>query len=179
MAPRERQNNRGRILDAARQIIEARGTAHLTIEAVAEAAELSKGGVLYHYGSKKALLVALRDAALEDLNARYAEVEPSSGAFSAWLSAHRASTAAPPALGAAMLANAAEDPELLAPLRDFVRGSLADITREAEDPDLGRLLFLAVLGLRFDEMFGLVGFSAEELGRLEARLEGFAQALGT
>lgn len=179
MATAERPNNRARILDAARRIVEARGTAHLTIEAVAAEAGLSKGGVIYHYGSKKALLAALRDAALEDLGARYAEQGAEGGALSAWLRAHRASTAAPPALGAAMLANAAEDPEMLEPLREFVRGSLADVVAEAEDPDLARLLFLAVLGMRFDEMFGLVGFGAEELERLEARLEDFAGALAS
>ena len=78
-----------------------------------------------------------------------------------------------------MLANAAEDPEMLDPLRRFVRARLNDVVAEAADPDLARLMFLAVLGLRFDEMFGLVGFRSEELNRLEARLEAFAEALGT
>ena len=179
MALAERTNNRARILDAARRIVEQRGTAHLTIEAVAAEAALSKGGVIYHYGSKRALLAALRDAALEDLSARYAEQPADTSALAAWLRAHRASTAAPPALGAAMLANAAEDPEMLDPLRRFVRARLNDVVAEAADPDLARLMFLAVLGWRFDEMFGLVGFRSEELNRLEARLEAFAEALGT
>ena len=179
MAAAKRINNRARILDAARRIVTERGTAHLTIEAVAAEAALSKGGVIYHYASKKALLTALRDAALEDLGARYAEQHADTSALAAWMRAHRASTAAPPALGAAMLANAAEDPELLAPLRGFVRASLDDVVAEAADPDLARLMFLAVLGLRFDEMFGLVGVRSQERTRLEARLEAFAEALGT
>lgn len=176
MAQSERQNNRARILDAARRIVEARGTAHLTIEAVAAEAGLSKGGVIYHYGSKKALLEALRDAALEDMRGRYAACDQAEGAFLAWLHAYRASNAAGPALGAAMLANAAEAPEMLDPVRAFVRGSLEDVVADAADPDLARLLFVAVLGLRFEEMFTLVGFSAEERERLEARLGDLARA---
>ena len=179
MAAAKRTNNRARILDAARRIVTERGTTHLTIEAVAAEAALSKGGAIYHYASKKALLTALRDAALEDLGARYAEQHADSSALAAWMRAHRASTAAPPALGAAMLANAAEDPEMLDPLRSFVRASLDDVVAEAADPNLARLLFLAVLGLRFDEMFGLVGFNADELNRLEARLEALAEAFGS
>lgn len=168
----KRPNNCARILDAARRIVEERGTARLTIEAVATEAKLSKGGVIYHYGSKRALLEALRDEALADMGARFAEqrADHADGALAAWLRAHHASTAAPPALGAAVFANAAEAPEMLDPVRKFMRESLAQVLDEAGDPELARLLFIATVGIRLNEMFDLIGFAPGEQDRLEARL---------
>ena len=49
-------NKKDQILQAALQVVEENGSNHLTIEAVAAFAGFSKGGVLYHFPSKKALL---------------------------------------------------------------------------------------------------------------------------
>ncbi|MFM7780846.1 MAG: helix-turn-helix domain-containing protein, partial [Alphaproteobacteria bacterium] len=48
-----------RILDAAENLIIARGVGAMTLEAVAREARVSKGGLLYHFASKEALLEAL------------------------------------------------------------------------------------------------------------------------
>jgi AcrR family transcriptional regulator len=50
---------RTRILDAAEAIVQARGVLALTLEAAARDAGVSKGGLLYHFASKEALLTAL------------------------------------------------------------------------------------------------------------------------
>nr|WP_314072554.1 TetR/AcrR family transcriptional regulator [uncultured Roseococcus sp.] len=50
---------RTRILDAVEVIVQARGVAALTLDAAAREAGVSKGGLLYHFGSKEALLVGL------------------------------------------------------------------------------------------------------------------------
>ena len=49
---------RERILEAAERVITEVGAAHLTLDAVAQAAGVSKGGLLYHFPSKESLLVA-------------------------------------------------------------------------------------------------------------------------
>lgn len=49
-------SSREAILDAAANVIVNSGVLSLTIDAVAKAAGLSKGGVLYHFSSKEALL---------------------------------------------------------------------------------------------------------------------------
>jgi AcrR family transcriptional regulator len=49
---------RTRILDAAERIVQARGVAALTLDSAAKEARVSKGGLLYHFASKEALLVA-------------------------------------------------------------------------------------------------------------------------
>ena len=52
-------NTRHKILETAVAIVDTNGAAHLTIDAVAAHAGLSKGGVLYHFPSKRALLEAM------------------------------------------------------------------------------------------------------------------------
>jgi AcrR family transcriptional regulator len=48
-----------RIFDAAEAIVQSRGVAGLTLAAAARDAGISKGGLLYHFASKEALLDAL------------------------------------------------------------------------------------------------------------------------
>ncbi len=50
---------RTRILDAAEALVRAKGVNGLTLDAAAHGAGISKGGLLYHFGSKEALLDAL------------------------------------------------------------------------------------------------------------------------
>ena len=50
---------RTRILDAAETLVRARGVTGLTLDAAAQTAGVSKGGLLYHFASKEALLDAL------------------------------------------------------------------------------------------------------------------------
>lgn len=50
---------RERILDALEAVIAAHGTAGTTLEAVAAEAGVSKGGLLYHFGTKEALFTGL------------------------------------------------------------------------------------------------------------------------
>ncbi|MFE1165758.1 TetR/AcrR family transcriptional regulator [Nocardiopsis sp. NPDC058789] len=54
-------NTRDRILDALQDILIAEGYSSVTLEAVARAAEVSKGGLLYHFPSKSAMMVGLME----------------------------------------------------------------------------------------------------------------------
>ncbi|MEV2276591.1 TetR/AcrR family transcriptional regulator [Nocardiopsis sp. NPDC049922] len=54
-------NTRDRILDALQDILINEGYSAVTLEAVARAASVSKGGLLYHFPSKTALLTGLID----------------------------------------------------------------------------------------------------------------------
>ena len=55
------------MLDAAAALVLKRGTVALTLDAVAEAAHVSKGGLLYYFDSKNSLLEALADYLAEQL----------------------------------------------------------------------------------------------------------------
>lgn len=56
-----RPSNRTRILEAAVRVAEARGFNAVTMEAVAEEAGLTKGGLIYHFGSKEELLLGIQE----------------------------------------------------------------------------------------------------------------------
>ena len=54
-------NSREQILDAYEHLLVQAGERAATLDAVAAQAKVSKGGLLYHFGSKKALFEALLD----------------------------------------------------------------------------------------------------------------------
>ncbi|WP_067532444.1 TetR/AcrR family transcriptional regulator [Nocardia crassostreae] len=57
--PRDRSGTRDRILDALETLLLDKGLSQVTLEGVAAAADVSKGGLLYHFKSKDALLAGL------------------------------------------------------------------------------------------------------------------------
>jgi AcrR family transcriptional regulator len=70
--------DRERLLDAADRVIAKGGVASLTIDAVSEEAGVSKGGVLYSFGTKNALIEAMLARAAESYE----------GLVDAYLAAH-------------------------------------------------------------------------------------------
>ena len=62
--PRERTKDR--LLDAAGAVVRRDGAQALTLDAVAAEAGVSKGGLLYHYGTKRELIEALVDRWLSE-----------------------------------------------------------------------------------------------------------------
>lgn len=62
-----RPSNRPAIVDAALRVAERAGVAGITLESVAAEAGLTKGGVIYHFPTKAALLTGIH----EDLAARW------------------------------------------------------------------------------------------------------------
>ncbi len=76
---RSRRDDRAQtILDAAGAVLRRGGGRALTIDAVAAQAGLSKGGVLHHYGSKDALILALVARKLAELREGIAACEAQS-----------------------------------------------------------------------------------------------------
>jgi AcrR family transcriptional regulator len=59
MTTRVYSSSRDRILHAAEDIILKDGASHLTLDAVAKAAGLSKGGLMYHFPTKESLIEGL------------------------------------------------------------------------------------------------------------------------
>lgn len=77
---------RDRVLDALETLLIDAGPAAATLDAVAASAQVSKGGLLYHFPSKEALVTGLlerlRQRGLEDAQAMR---DSPSGAVDAWL----------------------------------------------------------------------------------------------
>ncbi|WP_215144242.1 TetR/AcrR family transcriptional regulator [Exiguobacterium qingdaonense] len=64
-----------KLLDAATDIIMNQGIHHLTLDEVAKVAGISKGGLLYHYASKEALLTAIVERLQQEQNDLYASLQ--------------------------------------------------------------------------------------------------------
>lgn len=162
-----------KILSAAAAVVGRSGAAHLTIDAVAAEAKLSKGGVLYHFPNKRAILEGMLERLISRYSERISRFEAELGdepdaAIRAVILAERGQDAEERSMALALLAAAAEDPELLAPARAVIGQWFEAVRASSANAQLGILLLLATEGLRFLEMLDLLpagGSAREELGQ--------------
>ncbi|WP_433871322.1 TetR/AcrR family transcriptional regulator [Saccharopolyspora sp. CA-218241] len=68
-------DTRDRILDALQDILVAKGAGAVTLESVAATAGVSKGGLLYHFRSKQAMLHGLVGRLAEEAAAEFAHAQ--------------------------------------------------------------------------------------------------------
>ena len=170
-APR-RPSQRERILDAADAVVHADGAAHLTLDAVAERAKVSKGGVLYHFKTKEALLRAMIDRHLHGVAERRAAAQaslpPGPGReLKAWalMSMANEKCSAQKRTGCSMLAAAANDPRLIEPFHRFQQWRLRTV-QEAAAAGLpfprAAVIMLALDGLGLLELHDLSPYDAAQ-----------------
>jgi AcrR family transcriptional regulator len=80
--PRERADaarNRVRLLDAAAELVDAHGAAHVTMEAVAAAARVGKGTLFRRFGDRAGLMLALVDHAEQEYQQSFLSGPPPLG----------------------------------------------------------------------------------------------------
>lgn len=173
-----------RILRAAEDLVLREGVAHLTLEAAAAEAGLSKGGVLYHFRSRTALVRAMvaRLGAGFDQDLRAVRGDASQpGSFTR---AYLRATVDPPAhpdaarderLGAALLAALAADPDLLAPLGEHFAKWQEALDRDGLEPS-GRstVVRLAADGLWLLDLVGLTCLTPRQRADAVAELSRLA-----
>jgi AcrR family transcriptional regulator len=181
-------DTRARILCAAEDLVIRDGVSKLTIEAAAQAAGVSKGGVLYHFPSRAALVSAMVQRFVVSFDAdlaAYGALEGGPGDFTrAYLRATLApsndggstASAGPVAeqhrerrLGGALLAGVASDPELLTPLRDRFAAWQEAVEVDGLAPEVATVVRLCSDGLWLSDLFELApvtGDLREEVGRL-------------
>jgi AcrR family transcriptional regulator len=171
-----------RILDAAENLIIARGVAALTLEAAAREAGVSKGGLLYHFASKEALLEALlgRLAAFiaQEFAACVAAQPEGRGrvalAMLEWGfgESEMACNERHERAGAVFLAAFHHDPALLAPMRAVIANMRAAVAADGLPPGHGAAIMAAGDGLFMARLFSLYTPSAAELVAMRAALSG-------
>lgn len=133
---RQRSIDRDKVLDTAEEIVATQGAAGLTIDAVAKAMGISKGGVQYCFGSKDALIDAMFDrwgSAYETLFAAIAGDDPSpQTGVRAHMLATQSSDQTASAKAAGLMATLIQTPEHLASTREWYRSRIAglDLTTE-------------------------------------------------
>ena len=155
-----RPSNRDMIIDAAETLVAEQGAAHLTFDALGQATGISKGGLLYHFATKDALLAAMLqrmvlqfDTLRDHFRGQLAD-DPKRELKSVLLASLN-SDAECAQLSSGMLAVAANNPELLQPLQQHIRNTFAAITANSNDPQVAELLFFAVHGARLFEQLQL------------------------
>ncbi len=174
----KRHNQKQVVLDAAARVVEETGAGHLTIDAVAQEAGLSKGGVLYHFPNKRALLEGMLSALIDGIDGRArAHVKTSSEAVNilrAMIRTESGQSDTERAMSRAILAAAAENPDLLAPARDYF-GNVFDELR-ATSTALGQssVAFLAFQGLVFLQMLDLCPMSSDEVAAAQEAMDQMA-----
>lgn len=147
-----RANRRLRLLAAAAEVVRRDGYDRLTLDAVAAEAQVSKGGLLYHFASKQALVAGLVERRLtgfeERLAAEAKRDRRARGRFSrAYLRATIAGAGDGGATEAALIAAVAMDPGLLQPMRERYRAWAKALAADGLDPTDAWVVRLAVDGL--------------------------------
>ena len=178
-------DTRARLVRAAESLARRDGPGHLSLDAVAAEAGVSKGGLLYHFPNKASLLEALVEAYLQRMEAvlEAAEARPDArpgGLLDAYLSHVLEDCAAGAPPSNAFLAALVDHPNLLAPVGGRQRAVLERIRADAPEPDLATLAFVAVHGLRAMRLLGTsVMDEAEEAALLSALRRRLGDASGT
>jgi AcrR family transcriptional regulator len=153
-------------------MVRARGVSGLTLEAAAREAGVSKGGLLYHFASKEALLAAmlnrLADFVAEDFAEGMQRLPPGPGraarAMLAWgleVSEAEANERCDRA-AAVFLAAFHHDPALLDPIRAVVAGLRNAVAADGLPPGHGMAVMAAMDGLFMARIFGMYELAPSE-----------------
>ncbi len=179
-----RSQTKQRILDAAGRIVLARGPGELTLEAVAEAADLSKGGLLYHFASKEALLTAMVERLIAVTEQRIADHRDRDPAPGGWTRGYVRACAtddipandATGRLGVAVLAAGALEPGVMQRLRERQGAWREALHADGIDPITAQIARLAADGLWLNAVFGLPVLDSDERTEVLARLEAMTRS---
>jgi AcrR family transcriptional regulator len=155
-----RPQTRDAILDAAEMVVRDIGAAHMTLDAVAERAGVSKGGLIYHFPAKETLLAAMVSRLLRRFDERQARAalslpESRKRRLMAYVLASLAETEETKRLSASLLAAAANDPKLLDPVREYFRDWFGDLKDCGLEFERAAVICLAVDGLWLLELLQL------------------------
>jgi len=178
-----RGNTRDEILDAAEEIVATLGGQALTLDAVYRKAGVSKGGLLYHFPTKEALIDGMverymaRSFAAEDT--LRAELAPGGDMASRGTIANIAlDDPGADRVSAALLAAVANDLDRLAPVRAQVRRRFEEMQDSPVGFEAAAIVELAVTGLTILELLRLRPLSGPERHRVLSALDRMAGGTG-
>ena len=154
-----RADTRERLLNAAGAVVRREGAQALTLDAVAAEAGVSKGGLLYHFGTKRELIEALVDRWLSEFERDIDAAGP--GFVRGYV---LASDPREDELG--LLAAFAADPSVLVKARERYAIWQDRVEREGSDPVDATVARLAADGLWLAELLGM----APPRGRLREQV---------
>jgi AcrR family transcriptional regulator len=166
---RSRSATRESLLNAAGEVVLRLGSDALTLDAVAKEAGVSKGGLLYHFPNKDALLtsmVANLIVEFEKLLEIELDIEGDLTAKGAWVRAYiRAGDIFDrqnAAIQSGLLAAVAKDSRLLQPYQEASMRWHQQVSNSGITPLKAGVILLAADGLSWNQLLGLNCISDEE-----------------
>lgn len=174
-----RPSSRDRILDALQHILTRKGLHAVTLEAVADAAGISKGGLLYHFHSKEAMLDAFVERMCGTADGEFAEAEKAEDIVEHYLrvSVPGSSDAALMwSLVASLRTNDVASQETRRLVADIFARWEEILQRRIDDPVTAEIVRLAGDGLYLRALAGLPLPDHETLTAITGRLTEQAQA---
>ncbi|KQP28766.1 TetR family transcriptional regulator [Methylobacterium sp. Leaf102] len=157
---RRKTIDRDKVLEVAEEVVASRGASGLTIDAVAKAAGITKGGVQSCFGTKEALIAAMLRRWLQDYEERVVGIVGTQPTPLRRVQAHvettRVHDEGSQARAAALLALLLQTPEHLADTRRWYEEQVAGLDRTVATDRRARLAFLATEGAFFLRFLGLM-----------------------
>lgn len=170
-----RANSKEAILEAAEAIVLEDGAAHLTLDAVAERAKVSKGGLIYHFPSKEALLVGMMERSGrrfdQSREAFMTHLPPGpSQMIKAEIKSHMGLQGANDRISAGILAVLANRPELAGAFREQFGELFAQFTQETSHKERAAILLFATYGLGLMELLQMSPIDGPQRQAIEEEL---------
>ncbi len=163
---RKKTIDREALLDVAEGIVNRQGAAALTIDAVAKAAGITKGGVQYSFGSKDDLINAMfkrwGKGYTEQFQRIAGDAPDALTAVRAHVEATRASDSGSHAKAASLMAALLQTPEHLVSTQAWYQERLAGLDTSTEEGRRARLAFFATEGIFTLRFFRLMDIGEEE-----------------
>jgi len=154
-------SKREQLLQAASQSVLVDGVGHLTLDTVARTAGVSKGGLLYHFPTKEALISGMIERYLHNFEQRMeqARTDDHDQGPGRWLRAfvRTSFSDTPPdlSIAAAGMAALAANPALLQQLREHYQIWRQQATADGITPQTALLVIQATDGVWYGQLFGL------------------------
>jgi AcrR family transcriptional regulator len=161
-------NTQNTILKAACKIILDKGVEALTLDTVAREACLSKGGLLYHFPSKKKLIEGMIKYLIDGMESSLErEMQKNGGNFLlAYVQVSINNNVEQNRISSALFAAIASDPELIKPVELCYKEWQNRAAASAPSPEIGTLVRLAMDGLWISDLLNLEPPSIEMRNKL-------------
>jgi AcrR family transcriptional regulator len=171
----ERKNSKEAILDAAEAVVLGSGAGHLSLDIVARKAGVSKGGLMYNFPTKKALLRAMINRLMEQFffdreKKRKTLGKGPAALLKAGILAQLEPNERRERMGSSILAVAANDPDLLGIFRQAHREHLKELADSGIKFERAAILSLAADGLMLNELLRLSPYSIEQRNKIKKEI---------
>lgn len=170
-----RPDSRQAILDAAETIVGQSGAARMTLDAVAKRSGVSKGGLIYHFPTKEALLQAMIDRMMkradlmrEEIRKKYPDEGSNHLAVEMRVFQQGAQQKRPQSV--ALLAAIAANPDLTSGTREEMSRHFNAHIASPRDFHRSAILFLAALGMHFLDLLNLSFLTKEQKEEIQKEL---------